>query len=184
MIKRYNLNRIIFLIFTMLLMLSAISTTFAEDTVILNEDTISEKAVRQMTDGRQISADHLKWEYNAGIAVFTGNVIMKGSEEGEIRCLKMTVFFNEEDEIEKIVSEENATLTRQKQKGGAEIIDIYSDKNLIILKQEAWISSNKTTFQGDEIIFDTKNEIINITKGVRGQIQTGSEEDNKDIEIR
>jgi lipopolysaccharide transport protein LptA len=160
--------------FAILSVLSAIYVTFAEDTVILNEETISEKPIRQMTDGRQISADHLKWEYEAGIAVFTGNVIMKGNE-GEIRCLKMTAIFNKEDEIEKIVAEENATLTRENQKGGAEIIEIYPDKNLIILKQEAWISSDKATFQGEEIIFDTEKEIINITKGVRGQIQAGSD---------
>ena len=35
-------------------------------------------------------------------------------------------------------------------------------------------------FKGEEIHFDTTKEIINITKGVKGEIQTGSEEKSID----
>lgn len=139
-----------------------------ENTVTLNEERISKK--------REITADSLRWEYEAKTAVFTGNVIMNGNE-GEIRCLKMTAFFDEEDEIKKIIAEETATLIREKQKGGGEIIEIYPDQDLLILKQEAWISSDKALFKGEEIRFDTQEDIINITKGVKGEIQTGNTEE-------
>ncbi len=154
--------------------LSFTSMTCAEDTVILNNEPIAGQHLVRTANVRQISADSLKWEYEAGMAFFTGNVVMN-SEEGEIRCLKMTALFDKKDEIEKILAEENATLIREKQKGGAKIIEIYPNKNLIILKQEAWISSDKATFQGEEIVFDTEKEIVNITKGVKGEIQTNSD---------
>ena len=134
---------------------------------------------------REITADSLKWEYEKRIAVFAGNVIMK-SKEGEITASKLTVFFNEEDEIEKMVGEENAGLIREKQKGGGEIIEIYPSQDLLILKQRAWISSDKALFKGEEITFDTAREIINITQGVKGEIQTGSGEKpmNGDTEVQ
>lgn len=136
-----------------------------EEVITLNEETTSKK--------REINADSLKWEYEARIAVFSGSVIMNG-EEGEIRCLKMTVFFDEKDEIEKMIGEGTATLTRKKQKGGGEIIEIYPADNLIILKDNAWISSDKALFKGQEITFDTTKDVINIVKGVKGEIQTGN----------
>jgi len=150
--------------------LSAIILSFNLFCGISAENIVVDK---ELSAKREIAADSMKWEYEAGIAVFTGNVTMK-DDEGEIRCLKMTTLFDDNDEIEKILAEENATLSREKQKGGAEIIEIYPDKNLIVLKQNAWISSDKATFQGEEIVFDTEKEIINITKGVKGQIQTGN----------
>lgn len=132
--------------------------------------TIAEETILSK---REINADSLRWEYEAKIAVFSGNVVTNG-EEGEICCPKMTVFFNEEDEIKKMLAEGTATLIRDKQKGGGEIIEIYPSDNLIILKDDAWISSDKALFRGEEIIFDTTTEVINITKGVKGEIQTGS----------
>ncbi len=156
------------LIFSILaFVLCALSITHAEDISITDKKILPK---------RQISADSLRWEYDAKTAIFTGNVIMKG-EEGEIGCLKMTIFFNEKDEVEKIMAEGNAILTREKQKGSGKIIEIHPSQNLLILKQEAWISSDKATFNGEEIIFDTEKEIINITKGVRGEIQAGSEKE-------
>lgn len=178
MTKIYSPNAIMVLIFTAFFTVAFTSTTPAADTVITNKEVTAEQSVVQMANVRQISADTLKWEYEAGTALFTGNVVMK-AEEGEIRCSKMTAVFDQKDEIEKMSAEENATLNRENQKGGAKIIDIYPDKNLIILRQEAWISSDKATFQGEEIIFDTEKEIINITKGVKGEIKTGNEETPK-----
>jgi lipopolysaccharide transport protein LptA len=147
---------------------------------VFADDIVTEKTI---STNREITGDSMKWEYEAGRALFTGNVIMKSSES-EIRCLKMTLLFDEKDEIEKILAEEHATLIKEKQKGGAETIEIYPDKNIIVLKQNAWISSDKATFRGEEITFNTEKETINITKGVKGEIQTGSEEEIKDIEIQ
>lgn len=126
---------------------------------------------------RKITADSLRWEYEAKTAVFTGNVEMT-SKEGDISAVKMTVFFDEEDEIKKMIAEGAATLIRENQKGGGEIIETYPLDNLIILKNNAWISSDKALFKGEEIRFDTIKEIINITKGVKGEIQTGNEGKN------
>lgn len=169
--KKDTLNIITSLIFAAFFALSAISITFAEDTVILNEETISEKPVSQTAGGRQITADSLRWEYKAKTAIFTGNAIMI-AKDGNITADKMTIFFDEKDEIKTITAEGNANLIREKQKCGGEIIEIYPDQNLIILKQSAWISSDKTIFKGEEIRFDTEKEIINITKGVKGEIRT------------
>jgi len=170
--KILNLKNITYLS-AIILIINLFCGIFAENIV----------ADKELSAKREIAADSMKWEYEAGIAVFTGNVTMK-DDEGEIRCLKMTTLFDDNDEIEKILAEENATLSREKQKGGAEIIEIYPDKNLIVLKQNAWISSDKATFQGEEIVFDTEKEIINITKGVKGEIRTGNEEDRNTIDIR
>lgn len=124
---------------------------------------------------REITADSLKWEYEGRIAVFTGNVTMI-AKEGDITASKMTIFFDENDEIIKMLAEGTASLIREKQKCGGEIIEIYPIENLLILKQGAWISSDKALFKGEEIGFDTAKEIINITKGVKGEIQTSGEE--------
>lgn len=132
-----------------------------------------EKEKTQTT--REITSDSLRWEYEAGIAVFIGNVVMNG-EEGKIASSKMTVFFDKNDEVERIVGEGKVSLVREKQKGGGELIEIYPAKNLLILKNNAWISSEKAVFNGEEITLDTEKEIIHITKGVKGEIQTESTE--------
>jgi lipopolysaccharide transport protein LptA len=168
--KKQNLNIIIFAALFFLFTLSTVKITFAEDNFKTKEDASSK---------REITADSLRWEYEAKTAIFTGNVIMKG-DEGEISCPKMTIFFDENDGIEKMVAEGKAHLIREKQECGGERIEIYPDQNLLILKQEAWISSDKAMFKGEEINFDTEKEIINITKGVKGEIQTGSEKMTQD----
>lgn len=159
--RRYNL-----LVSICILIFSVINSTLAEGNITV-------PAKEKTTTKREITADSLKWEYENRIAVFTGNVAMT-AEEGNITANKMTVFFDENDDITKMVAEGAAELIREKQKCGGEIIEIYSSADLIILKQSAWISSGKTLFKGEEISFDTAKEIINITKGVKGEIQTGS----------
>lgn len=153
---------------TVIFTVSLVFGIFAENTeeIAITLDKISAK--------REITADSMRWEYETGITIFLGNVTMK-EDKGEIHCSKMTAVFDDKDEIENILAEESATMTREKQKGGADIIEICPGKNLIILKQNAWISSDKATFRGEEIIFDTEKEIINITKGVKGEIQTGNQ---------
>ena len=184
--KNYHLNKIIHLrrlgfyllvtrkqagffaglIFVSFFVLSAIPITFGEEVSKINDESLYK---------RQITADSLRWEYEAKTAIFTGNATMI-SKEGNLTADKMTIFFDEKDEVEKITAEGNANLIREKQKCGGEIIDIYPSQDLIILKQSAWISSDKAMFKGEEISFDTAKEIINITKGVKGEIQTESEE--------
>ena len=143
---------------------------------IVAEDTITPKEEKKISTKRDITADSLKWEYEERVAVFSGDVTMK-AQEGEITASKMTVFFDDEDEIEKMVGEGTATLTREKQKGGGEIIEVYPSQDLLILKNGAWISSDKALFKGEEIHFDTEKEIINITQGVSGEIQTSNTEE-------
>jgi lipopolysaccharide transport protein LptA len=155
---------------SILLILSMVS--FIAEGQVMTEE-------RQKTQTkREITADSLKWEYEKGIAIFSYNVAMNG-EEGEITSSKMTVFFDENDEITKMIAEGTANLIREKQKGGGEIIEIYPSEDLIILKQGAWISSEKALFKGEEINFDTAKDIINIIKGVKGEIQTGSNEEKQ-----
>ena len=161
--QRYNI-----LVSICILIFSVITSTIAEENIVV-------PAQEKTATKREITADSLKWEYENQIAIFTGNVTMS-AKEGDIAADKMTVFFNENDEITKIVAEGNAGLTREKQRCGGEIIEIYSSQDLIVLKQGAWISSGKTFFKGEEINFDTAKEIINITKGVKGEIQTNSPE--------
>lgn len=144
-------------------------------TLVTAQETSLTEQTKQTSTTREITSDSLKWEYEKGIALFTGNVAMRG-EEGDINCIKMTVFFDEQDEIKNMIGEGEAGLIREKQKGGGEIIEIYPSDDLIVLKGSAWISSDKAMFQGEEIRFDTEKEIINITKGVKGEIQTGNEE--------
>ena len=151
------------------------------------EDTVTPIPVHPISPGiggeenistkREITADSLKWEYEGKIAIFTGNVTMI-AKEGDITASKMTVFFDENDEITKMIAEGTASLIREKQKCGGEIIEIYPIENILILKQGAWISSEKALFKGEEISFDTAKEIINITKGVKGEIQTSGEEES------
>lgn len=178
--KKLNLNTIIFAALFFLLISISAEITLAEDnfetTDLPAPTSRRSKQAGEILTKREITADFLIWDYEAKKAVFTGNVIMKG-EEGEISSSQMTIFFDEEDNTEKISAESDANLTRDNQTGGGEIMEIYPDNNLIIIKQNAWISSNKATFRGEEIHLDTEKEIIKITKGVRGQIQTGSEKE-------
>lgn len=178
--KNYHLSQIISLkplgiylltslIFVSVFVFSAISVTFGEEVSKINEKNPYK---------RQITADSLRWEYEAKTAMFTGNITMI-AKEGDITADKMTIFFDENDEIINIVAVGNANLIREKQKCGGEIIEIYPDKNVILLKKSAWISSDKATFKGEEISFDTQKEIINITKGVKGEISTGNNEEIK-----
>lgn len=157
------------LMFVSFFILSAIPITFGEEVSKINDESLYK---------RQITADSLRWEYEAKTAIFTGNATMI-SKEGNITADKMIIFFDEKDEVEKITAEGNADLIREKQKCGAEIIEIYPDKNLILLEKSAWISSGKAMFKGEEISFDTQKEIINITKGVKGEISTGNNEEIK-----
>ena len=152
-------------IITLLFLTCITFTLYAQNPLMQEDNTKGEKA-----SGREITSDSLKWEYEKGTAVFTGNVTMK-SKESEIGCSKMTVFFDKNDEIEKMVAEGDASLNRETQKGAADTIEVYPAQNLIILKGNAWISSQKALFGGEEIRFDTAKEVINITKGVKGEIQ-------------
>jgi lipopolysaccharide transport protein LptA len=154
--------KIFVLICILVSILGMITSTTAEDTALTDKGQTSVK--------RKITADSLRWEYEQKTAVFTGNVNMT-AKEGNITASKMTVFFDDNDEIINMVAEGNADLIREKQKGGGEIIEIYPSNNLIILKGAAWISSDKASFKGEEINFDTEKEIINITQGVKGEIK-------------
>ncbi|HIE43408.1 MAG TPA: hypothetical protein EYP78_01250 [Candidatus Omnitrophica bacterium] len=85
--------------------------------VLAEQILTGEKPKRQTR--RKITADSLKWEYEKGIAIFSGNVTMNG-EEGEITSSKMTVFFDDKDQIEKIIGEGTVNLIREKQKVNAQ----------------------------------------------------------------
>ena len=120
---------------------------------------------------REISAQELHWDYQKNKATFRGKVNMSGSE-GRIECEKMTVLFQENDEIEKILAEEGAKLFREDKKGGGKTIEIFPAQDLLVIKGAAWIATDKIRFSGEEITFDLKNDTIKVKKGVQGKIET------------
>ena len=127
-------------------------------------------------DSREITAQELEWNYQKNRATFCGEVKMSGPE-GDIECEKMTVLFQENDEIEKILAQEKVKLLREDKKGGGKTIEILPTQDLLIIKGEAWIASDKVKFKGEEITFDLKNDVIKIKKGVQGKIETSTQED-------
>ena len=144
--------------------LSCLSKTACWLFVLLPLAGIQRPATALTTDQKQaieIEANTGELDDARNINTFTGNVIVS---QGSIRITgdKMTVHYNEKNEIEVLVVEGNPATYRQLpdsskvyDEAQAKRMEYHKKKNLIVLTDNAVVTQESGSLSGDRIEYDT-----------------------------
>ncbi|MFK5894498.1 MAG: lipopolysaccharide transport periplasmic protein LptA [Pseudomonadota bacterium] len=129
----------------------------------------------------ELEADSADINDKKGISIYRGNVILiQGSTQ--LHAETLTLFHNQQHKLTKLEAIGSPARFKQRPdkqkddvKAKAGKIIYYVKKELIHLYNNASFWQGKNSFQGEEIIYDTKNDIVKATskKTADGKIQSG-----------
>lgn len=144
------------------------------------------------TDKKQpieVEADAGELDDVKNITIYTGNVIVI---RGSIRMTgdKMTVYYDENDEIETLIMEGRPATYRQLpddsqvyDEAEALRMEYYELRNMVILLREAQVRQERYSFSGERIEYDTDMSQVkawsDINKGEQGTSDPGSKKQER-----
>jgi len=114
----------------------------------------------------ELEADSADLNDLQGISIYTGDVILtQGSTQ--LHATTLTLFHNQEHKLTKI--EAIGSPASFKQRPDGQIVDVkakahrmlyFMNKETIYLYENAIFFQDKNSFRGDQIVYDTKNNIV------------------------
>jgi lipopolysaccharide transport protein LptA len=110
-----------------------------------------------------VTSDELRMDQAGHVAVFTGNVIVVGSNF-KMNCEEMTVYFTTDSKVDHIIAKDNVVIVQPERVTHCGQADYYRDEDKFVLTEEPTILDNKNQISAPEItIFRTKQSLL--TKG-------------------
>jgi lipopolysaccharide export system protein LptA len=110
--------------------------------------------------GTIITSDELHSDQNTHISVFTGNVVVVGTNF-RMTCQEMTVYFNKDNKVDKIVSTGDVVITQPDRVTHCGHAEYFHDDDKFILTDQPVILDHKNKVMGPKItIFRTNQKMI------------------------
>lgn len=120
-----------------------------------------------------ITSDELHSDQNTHISVFTGNVVVVGTNF-KLTCHEMTVFFTTANKVEKMVSTGDVIITQPGRVTHCGHAEYFHDEDKFILTDQPTILDNKQTLSSSIItIYRTTQKLV--TGGGRTTVTIPSE---------
>ena len=110
-----------------------------------------------------ITSDELNMDQAARTSVFTGDVVVTGTNF-KMTCEEMTVYFTSANKIDHIVAKENVIIVQPGRVTHCGQADYYRDDDKFILTDQPRIIDNKNTIEAPEIIIYRETKKL-VTKG-------------------
>jgi lipopolysaccharide transport protein LptA len=101
--------------------------------------------------GTVITSDELHSDQNTHISVFTGNVVVVGTNF-RMTCQEMTVYFDKDNKVQKIVSTGDVIITQPDRITHCGHAEYYHDEDKFILTDQPVILDHKNEISGPEIV--------------------------------
>jgi len=120
-----------------------------------------------------ITSDELHSDQNAHTSIFTGNVVVVGTNF-KMTCQEMTVYFTTDNKVDHIVSTGDVVITQPDRVTHCGHAEYFHDADEFILTDQPVILDHKNTVSGPEIdIFRTTQKMI--VKGGRSTTVLGND---------
>ena len=118
-----------------------------------------------------IDSDELHSDQNTHVSVFTGRVVVLGTNF-RMTCQEMTVTFTNDNKVDKIVSTGDVIITQPDRITHCGHAEYFHDSDMFVLTDQPVILDHKNTVSGPEIdIFRTTQKMV--VKGGRSHIILG-----------
>lgn len=118
-----------------------------------------------------ITSDELHSDQNTHISIFTGNVVVLGTNF-KMTCQEMTVYFTKDNKVDHIVSTGNVVITQPDRITHCGHAEYFHDTDMFVLTDQPVIRDHNDTYSSPEIdIFRTSQKIS--FKGGRTQVILG-----------
>ena len=167
---RINISRL-FQSFTKILLITLIFS-LSHNCLALSSD--KQKAI-------ELEADSADLDDKKGISIYRGNVILtQGSTR--LNASQLTLYHDKKHKLVKAEAIGSPARFKQRPDGEKTDVSAKASKMVYFLKEEtiklygnALFWQGKSSFRGDKIIYDTKNDIVKATskKSADGKIQSG-----------
>ena len=118
-----------------------------------------------------IDSDILHSDQTTHISIFTGNVVVLGTNF-KMTCEEMTVYFTNDNKVARIVSTGNVVITQPDRITNCGHAEYFHDTDMFVLTDQPVIHDHNNTVTGPEIdIFRTTQKMV--VKGGRSHIILG-----------
>ncbi|HEV3272715.1 MAG TPA: LptA/OstA family protein [Candidatus Methylacidiphilales bacterium] len=115
-----------------------------------------------------IDSDILHSDQQAHISVFTGNVIVLGTNF-KMTCQEMTVYFTNDNKVSRIVATGDVVITQPDRITHCGHAEYFHDTDMFVLTDQPVILDHKNTVSGPEIdVYRTTQKMV--VKGGRTQV--------------
>jgi lipopolysaccharide transport protein LptA len=133
------------------------------------DDTDDENAPAGST---VITSDELHSDQNTHISIFTGNVVVIGTNF-KMTCQEMTVYFTKDNKVDHIVSTGNVVITQPDRITHCGHAEYFHDEDKFVLTDQPIIHDHNNTVTGAEIdIYRTTQKMV-IPAGGRSHVVLG-----------
>lgn len=118
----------------------------------------------------KVESDSLVFSGDSNISVFKGDVIAH-YKESVIKSDNMTVFFNKDKKVDRIICEGNVQITKGDMYSLSEYADIFVDLDKAILKKNVKVWQGENYLEGDEVIIYNKENRVIVNKGGNSRVK-------------
>jgi len=136
-----------------------------------------EEEAKPSTSPVKITADHMEADKKKGTVVFSGNVVVR-QDEGIIMSKRLTVYYNEQNEMEKIIAEGDVRINQKDRVGTCQLATYRLEDKSIVMEKEPRIWRGGDVVEGETITVFMDSDRMIVEGGARAVIHKN--EDNKD----
>ena len=138
MLRQIKRNKPLFSVFLCLLLLASLAGVSAREQKVVAEEPIN------------ISSDYLEVDKKAGLAIFTGNVVVT-QKEGIIMSDLLTVYYDDQDRIEKIIATGNVRINQEDSVGTSQKATFFPEEKKIIMEEDPQLRKSSDMVSGKKI---------------------------------
>ncbi|MCE0521798.1 MAG: hypothetical protein LV480_02685 [Methylacidiphilales bacterium] len=111
-----------------------------------------------------ITSDELHADQTTHTSVFTGNVIVLGTNF-RMTCLEMTVYFTNDNKVNKIVATDNVIITQPDRVTTCGHAEYYRDSDTFVLTDQPVIHDHQTQVTGARITINRATQKMTVDGG-------------------
>lgn len=135
-----------------------------------------EEAIKTSTSPVKITSDQMEADKKKGTVVFKGNVVIR-QEEGIIMSELLTVYYNEQNEMEKIIAEGDVRINQNDRVGTCQLATYRLEDKSIVMEGDPRIWRGGDVVEGEIITVFMDNDRMIVEGGARAVIHKNG--DNK-----
>jgi lipopolysaccharide export system protein LptA len=112
----------------------------------------------------KVESDSLVYSGDKNVSIFRGNVVAHYNDV-TVKSDSMTVYFNKDKKVDKILCEGNVQVTRGDLYSLSEFADIDINTDKAVLRKNVKVWQGKNYLEGDEVIIYNKDSRVIVNKG-------------------
>jgi len=125
----------------------------------------------------KITSGHMEADKKKGTVIFRGNVVVR-QDEGIIMSELLTVYYNEQNEMEKIIAEGDVRINQKDRVGTCQLATYRLEDKSIVMEKEPRIWRGGDVVEGETITVFMDSDRMIVEGGARAVIHKNG--DNKD----